>query len=113
MNNDKEFCEYVVYDLLGNMSDIRFRRMFGAYGLYQAELFFGIIEEGELYLKVDDSNRADYEALESHPFIYMKEGKEASLSFWSVPADVLEDRVRLEEWVEKSIDVARSKKKKK
>ena len=38
------------------------KRMFGGHGVYADGLCFAIETDGEVYLKVDDQNRADFEA---------------------------------------------------
>ena len=47
--------------VLDQMSDLRgvtCRAMFGGYGVYQGEVFFGIIHRGRLYLKTDSTSRS-------------------------------------------------------
>ena len=46
------------------------RAMFSGYGVYYKGLIVGIVTGEDLYLKVDDTNRAKFEALGSHPFTY-------------------------------------------
>ena len=51
--------------VLEQLADVEFvwaRAMFGGVGLYADDVFFGILAANTLYLKVDDSNRAQYEA---------------------------------------------------
>jgi DNA transformation protein len=47
-------------DQLLELDDVEARRMFGGYGLYQDETFFGIIHNGRLYFKVDEHTVAEY-----------------------------------------------------
>ena len=35
--------------------------MFGGYGLYAGEVFFGIVANGRLYFKTDDETRGRFE----------------------------------------------------
>ena len=51
-----------VLDQLEELGDVTPRSMFGGVGLYHAGVFFGLLARDTLYLKVDDSSRADYEA---------------------------------------------------
>jgi DNA transformation protein len=64
--------EYITYvlDLFDGLGSLRVKRMFGGAGIYCDELFFAILVEDELYLKVDDCNRSDYERLGLGPFTY-------------------------------------------
>lgn len=104
-----DFHDYVVMDLMNGIRGIRSRAMFGGWGLYKNDKIFGIIAEDEVYFKVGDANCKDYEERGSEPFTYKAKGrKRVSLSYWRVPADILEDRSALEEWVEKSCRVKKT-----
>lgn len=102
------FPEYIVHDLLSEVPGMSYRGMFGGYGIYKDGLIVGVIVSDELYLKVDDTNRQDYENAGSHPFVYSsKNGKETSMGYWTVPPEVLEDRKELERWTLKSYEVSK------
>jgi TfoX/Sxy family transcriptional regulator of competence genes len=96
-----------VLDQLGRVApSIRDRSMFGGVGIYSGDLFFGLIAGDTLFLKVDDANRADFEAADMGPFMPFGEGGEV-MQYYELPPDVLEEPDRLTPWVEKAIDVAR------
>ena len=96
-----------VLDQLGRVAPgIRDRGMFGGVGIYADDLFFALIGDDTLYLKVDDSNRADFEDAGMGPFMPFGEGGEV-MQYYELPADMLEEPDRLRPWVEKAIDVAR------
>ena len=81
--------------------------MFGGVGLYSGELFFAIIAADELFFKVDDSNRATYEAAGSEPFRPLADPKRpVSMSYWRVPIEVLEDPTELVVWARAAIRAA-------
>lgn len=83
--------------------------MFGGYGLYCEGFFFALINrEGELYLKVDDSNRALYEDAGSHKFHPDPEDK--GMDYWLIPEAVFADPVALADWAARSLRIARFKK---
>jgi TfoX/Sxy family transcriptional regulator of competence genes len=44
-NAMKQYCEYVVHDVLGHIKGITARAMFGGYGLYLDGAIFGIIAD--------------------------------------------------------------------
>jgi DNA transformation protein and related proteins len=96
---------YVMEQLQGTVSVVA-RSMFGGVGLYREGVFFGLIADDCLYFKVDDSNRADYEAAGSAPFRPYGEGS-YTMRYYEVPADVLDDRALLGEWATKAVAVAR------
>jgi len=96
-----------VLEQLGRVADgIRGRGMFGGVGIYAGDLFFALIGGDTLYLKVDDSNRADFEQAGMGPFRPFGEGGEV-MQYYEVPADVLEEPDRLRHWVGKAIGVAK------
>ena len=96
-----------VLDQLGRVArDIRARSMFGGVGVYSGELFFALMDDDTFYLKVDDSNRPDFEALGLGPFRPFGEGGEV-MQYYEVSAEILEDVDVLAGWVEKALAVAR------
>ena len=101
-----------VLDQLGRVAeDIRARAMFGGVGIYAGGLFFALIDDDILYLKVDDSNRPDFVAAGMSPFMPFGAGGEV-MQYYELPADLLEGGEELGVWVGKAIEVARRAKKK-
>jgi DNA transformation protein len=98
-----------ILDQLGRVAPrISARTMFGGVGIYAGELFFALIDDDTLYLKVDDSNRADFEARGIGPFRpYGPDGE--AMQYYPLPEDVVEDVESLRPWVEKAVAVARGK----
>lgn len=102
--------EYIAFvrDQLRDLEPLRIKRMFGGAGIYSADLFFAILADDELYLKVDDANLSDYESRGLAPFSYvMKNGRSETMSYYPLPADVLEDRDALAQWARKAVAAAR------
>jgi DNA transformation protein len=56
---DDSFKDFVL-DQLQELDGADARRMFGGYGLYRDETFFGILHKGKLYFKVDESTVGEY-----------------------------------------------------
>lgn len=80
--------------------------MFGGVGLYHDDVFFGILARDTLYLKVDESNRADYEAAGMAPFKpYADRG--GTMRYYAVPLEVLESALELAAWARKAVAAAR------
>ena len=59
-----------------------------------------------LYLKVDDSNRGDYESQGMRRFRPFRDKPHLSLTYYEVPAHVLEDGEALASWARKSLAAA-------
>jgi DNA transformation protein len=103
------FRTFIVDQLTRVVAGVRARSMFGGVGIYAGDLFFGLMDDDTLYFKVDDSNRADFEARKMGPFRpYGDEGE--VMQYYAVPADLLEDPEGLRPWAEKAIAVAARKK---
>jgi DNA transformation protein len=105
MTVSTDYLAYVL-DQLAALGGVSSRRMFGGAGLYCDELFFGLISDDTLYLRVDDVNRADFTARGAAPFRPYADRPELSMSYYEAPADVLEDARRLAEWARRSVEVA-------
>lgn len=106
MGVSKEYIEFV-RDLLQDFGPLRIKRMFGGAGVYSGEIFFAILADDTLYLKVDGGNRAEYETRGIEPFRYeMKNGRRATMSYYPVPAEVLEDPEAFPQWARGALEVA-------
>jgi DNA transformation protein len=105
-----EFREFVL-EQLGRVEPVTARSMFGGVGIYSRGLFFALIAGESVYLKVDDTNRPDFEAAGMGPFRPFGEDS-ASMNYHELPAELLEEPDRLRPWVHKALDVARRKRRK-
>lgn len=105
-----EFLDFVV-DQLSGWGEVSVRRMFGGAGLYCRGVMFRLIADDVAYLKVDDSNRKDFIKARSSPFNpYPDKVKTTVMSYYEIPADVLENREELAKWAQRSLTVAKKKK---
>jgi DNA transformation protein and related proteins len=100
-----DFLAYVLEQLAG-LAEVSSRRMFGGAGLYSGEFFFGLIAHDVLYLRVNDSNRAEYSARGMAQFRPYADRPHLSMNYYEVPADVLEDAPQLVAWARRSVAVA-------
>ena len=105
MTTSADFLAYVLEQLAG-LEDVSSRRMFGGAGLYSNEFFFGLIADDVLYLRVDDSNRADYSTRGMAQFRPYADRPHLSMNYYETPADVLEDAGELVVWARRSVEVA-------
>ena len=95
-----EFLEFVT-EQMRDFGSVAPRKMFGGAGLYHKNLFFGLVADDVLYLKIDDSNKKDYVQAGSRPFRPYK-NKPYTMSYYEVPIDVFEDRQTLTTWAERA-----------
>lgn len=95
-------------DLFEPVGLVSFKRMFGGYGVHRDGLMFGLFTGEALYLKVDEFNRGDFEREGSEPFRYSrKDGREISVSYWSLPERLWDDPDELRLWSLGALDAAR------
>jgi len=105
-----EYREYVL-EQLGRVEPVTGRSMFGGVGIYSGGLFFALMDDDSVYLKVDDTNRADFEAAGMGPFRPFGDDSHV-MQYYELPAELLEEPDRLRPWVHKALDVARRKRRK-
>ena len=105
------YLTYVLDQLRPVVPGVRVRRMFGAVGLYATDLFFAIVDDDVLYLKVDDTTRPDYEARGMPPFRPFE--MQASMNYSQLPEEILEERETLQLWTTRALEVARRAKRRK
>ena len=101
MNKKDDWFKDFVLDQLGELAEVEARRMFGGYGLYQDETFFGIVHKARLYFKTDDSTVSEYRKRKMKPF--RPNAKQILKSYYQVPLEILEDTERLGEWAAQAI----------
>ena len=101
----REYLDYIA-DQLKPFGPVTMKRMFGGAGLYHQGAFFGLVADDVLYFKVNDTNKADYEAAGSGPF---KPFGTYAMSYYEVPADVLEDPDELGLWARKAFEAVEKK----
>ena len=101
----REYLQYVLEQLAG-LPGVRSNRMFSGAGLYQDEVFFGLLFGETLYFKVDDSNRRDYESRGMAQFRPYKDRPQVSFTYYEVPPEVLEDRQELVAWARRAVEAA-------
>jgi len=114
--NDSGLVDHCL-ELLSPLGRTSARRMFSGYGLYIDGLCMALILRDVLYLKVDDANRAAFEAAHCAPFTYARKGEEArSLSYYTAPETALESPAEMIPWARRALAAAvaaRAKKPKK
>ncbi len=98
-----DFLQHVL-DQLGRISELGkldAKAMFGGHGLYSRGQFFAIVFKGGLYFKVDRFSEQRYIDAGCEPF-----RPSATLlvkTYYSVPADVLDNRGKLSEWAQLAV----------
>src|SRR5262249_6058699 len=104
LTSTDSFTSFVV-DQLSELGEVTPRSMFGGVGLYHRGVFFGLIGRDVLYLKVDDSNRGDYERAGMRAF-QPSPDRRGTMHYYAVPLDVLESGLELTTGARKAVAVA-------
>ncbi len=106
-----DFLDHI-RELLGGLGPLTVKPMFGGASVQLDGTAFALVFRETLYLKVDDETRAAFEAEGSGPFIYdMKDGRSASLGYWSLPEGALDDPDEAVRWARLALEAAWRKQK--
>ncbi|MEO0412638.1 MAG: TfoX/Sxy family protein [Pseudomonadota bacterium] len=106
MGNSADYIAYLI-DTLEPLGFIQSRAMFGGHGLYFDGRMFALVADDTLYLKVDDQNRAAFEAEGLDPFRYpKKDGEQAVMAYYQAPSAALDDTDILLDWARLGIEAS-------
>lgn len=99
-----------VLELFGGLGPVRIRRMFGGAGVYAGDVMFALIDDETLYLKTDDTLKAELAAEGSVAWRYSRApGKWEDTSYWRLPETALDDPDEAVAWARRSLAVAEAK----
>lgn len=98
--SDQSFKDYIL-DQLNGLPNVRCKAMFGGFGLYLNEDFFGIIHQGILYFKTGKDTRKTYIDKGMGPF--KPSQKQTLKNYYQVPTEILEDQDSIQEWALKAV----------
>jgi DNA transformation protein and related proteins len=93
-------------ELLSPLGAPRARRMFGGHGLYLDDLFVAVVAADTLYLKANAETATRFEAAGGQAFSYARNGKAASLGFWTPPAEAMESPELMQPWARLAMQAA-------
>ena len=93
---DRSLVDFV-FGQLERIPALRFRRMFGAYGIYSGDTFFAIVNDGLLFFKTSEDTRQPYLTAGMEP-LKDSNGEVILKNYYQVPVDVIEDADTLEDW---------------
>ncbi|HRG14858.1 MAG TPA: TfoX/Sxy family protein [Pseudomonadota bacterium] len=93
---------------LAALPELAIRRMFGGAGLYSSGVFFGVVDDDRVYLRIGDGNRDDFKRAGSVAFQPIPD--KPAMAYFSVPTMVIARSERFVEWAKKAVDAARAAK---
>ncbi len=84
---------------LAPLGEVSGKKMFGGFGIFESGTMFALVgSSGQLFLKVDDSNRKDFETAGSD--------QHGRMPYFSLPDEVLGRDVEPREWASRAIETA-------
>ncbi|WP_420641430.1 TfoX/Sxy family protein [Candidatus Leptofilum sp.] len=91
---------------LSVLGDVNGRKMFGGVGIFVEDAMFALVSsDNVIHFKVDDSNRAKYEAAGAAQF--------HNMPYYKLPDAIFQNDDDLFAWAKESMAIARASKKKK
>ncbi len=108
---DHEF----IRELFAPFGPVTVKRMFGGAGIWSDGLMFGLVFDGAIFLKVDETSIPEFEREGSRPFVYTRAKSKgrvgrASLSYWRLPERLYDDPEELAVWAARALAIAQHKK---
>ena len=98
----RDYCIELFASLVprAGIAGIAAKRMFGGTGFSIDGKSFSIIAMDQLWLKVDDESRSEFEQAGCRIFTYDMAGKPRSMSYYTVPDDAMESAALMAPWAE-------------
>jgi DNA transformation protein len=98
----------LLQEQLQPLGRIAFRRMFSGAGVYCDGTIFALILRDALHFRVDDGNRAAYEAEGMVPFSYAAKGRTIEVgSYWRVPERLFDEPDDMVVWARAALAAGR------
>jgi DNA transformation protein len=106
MASDPSFVAHAL-DLVALLGGVEARRMFGGHGLYAAGVMFGLLDDGELFLKTDGETRPRFVAAGCRQWSYVHgKVRMEETSYYRPPDDAHEDPEAMLPWARLALDAA-------
>ncbi len=97
-----------IQELFVGFGAVQVRRMFGGAGIYADGVMFGLVSDGQVFLKADAATIPAFEREGCAPFEYgTKTGKRAVMSYWRLPDRLYDDPDELAQWARAALSAAR------
>ena len=105
---DPEF----IRDLFAPFGPVTMKRLFGGAGLYREGFIFGLVFDGAIFLKVDETSIPDFEREGSGPLVYSRAERSGAvaLPYWQLPERLYDDPEELAIWAARALAVSERKK---
>ena len=108
MSNSPAFVEHVL-DLLAPLGNVSARPMFGGHGLYCGGVMFGLLDDGELFLRTDELTLPAFLAAGCKQWTYPSPKGPMPTANYRPPPEALERSEELLPWFTRAMEAARRK----
>jgi DNA transformation protein and related proteins len=106
MPTDPEFVAHAV-DLVSLVAPVEARRMFGGHGLFAEGVMFGLLDDGELFLKCDEQSRARFVDAGCRQWQYVnKKVRMVNTGYYRPPDEAHEDPEAMLPWARLALEAA-------
>jgi len=106
MASDPSFVAHAL-DLVSLLGGVEARAMFGGHGLYAEGVMFGLLDDGELFLKTDDASRATFVSAGCRRWQYVnKKVRMENTGYFRPPDDAHEDAEAMLPWARLALEAA-------
>lgn len=106
MPSDPSFVAHVL-DLVGLVGPVSARAMFGGHGVYAEGVMFGLLDDGELFLKTDEETRARFEGAGCRQWVYVnKKVRMENTGYFRPPDEAHEDPEAMAPWARLALAAA-------
>ena len=106
MASDPGFVAHAL-DLLALLGPVEARSMFGGHGLYGEGVMFGLLDDGELFLKTDAATRERFVAAGCRRWTYVnKKVRMENTGYFRPPDDAHEDPEAMLPWARLALEAA-------
>ncbi len=106
MASDPTFVAHAL-DLVALLGAVQARAMFGGHGLYAGGVMFGLLDDGELFLKTDAETRERFVAARCRQWTYVnKKVRMENTGYFRPPDDAHEDPEAMLPWARLALEAA-------
>jgi DNA transformation protein len=95
-----------VLDLLDPVGPVSARSMFGGHGIYARGVMFALVDDDELFLKVDDASRPRFEAAGCRQWTFPGPKGPVAGGYFRPPDEAHEDPEAMRPWAEAALAAA-------
>src|SRR6266545_8174910 len=106
MASDPSFVAHAL-DLVSLLEGVEARAMFGGHGLYGEGVMFGLLDDGELFLKTDGATRERFVQAGCRRWTYVnKKVRMENTGYFRPPDDAHEDPEAMLPWARLALEAA-------